>query len=122
MNTQPGHCLSGFLSCEGQEVRQVALMLEAKALEFHMKFMNGEGSFTASDAWIDRWKKKYDIRQLNIAGETFCKFQHFKQNSKNKFYSLATSGQRFNYDETGLTVTTNVADKKFSSKRLKICP
>jgi hypothetical protein len=43
-------------------------MLQAKALEYHKNFKDGEETFTASEGWLDQWKR-YGIRQLNISGE-----------------------------------------------------
>ena len=44
-------------------------MLQSKALQFFNRFKDGEEEFTASIGWLDRWKKRYGVRQLNITGE-----------------------------------------------------
>lgn len=44
-------------------------MLQAKTVGYHKNLKDGDENFTASDGWLDRWKKKFRIRQLNISGE-----------------------------------------------------
>lgn len=82
-------------------------MLQAKALEFHKKFKDGEEKFTASEGWLDRWKKRYGVRQLNISGEKLSadssEIAEFQKNMEEIVLKEGlTSDQIFNSDETGL--------------------
>ena len=43
-------------------------ILRGKILDFHKMFYAGE-DFTGSSEWLDRWKKRYGVRQLNISGK-----------------------------------------------------
>jgi transposase-like protein len=49
-------------------------ILQAKALEFHKHFNEGEEKFTASIGWLDRWKKRFGVRNLNITGDCKCTY------------------------------------------------
>lgn len=40
--------------------------LEEMALQFKKEFQEGEADFTASTGWLDRWKKRYDIRLFAV--------------------------------------------------------
>ncbi|KAJ8880940.1 hypothetical protein PR048_017413 [Dryococelus australis] len=44
-------------------------ILQQKALHFRNEFNYGGPDFTASASWLDRWKKRYGIRQLSVCGE-----------------------------------------------------
>ena len=47
--------------------------LKEKALQFYNQMENdhsqNEETFTASEGWLFRWKKRYNIRELTICGE-----------------------------------------------------
>lgn len=82
-------------------------MLQAKALEFHNRFKDGEGEFTASSGWLDRWKRRYGVRQLSISGEKLSADQNEMTKFRDFFKNLIASeklslDQLFNCDETGL--------------------
>ncbi|XP_046686190.1 jerky protein homolog-like [Homalodisca vitripennis] len=82
-------------------------MLQAKAVEFNKRFKDGEANFSASDGWLDRWKKRYGIRQLNISGEKLSadssEIESFSLRMKELILDHGlTSDQIFNCDETGL--------------------
>lgn len=40
-----------------------------KSLVFQNKLEEGERDFTASAGWLDQWKQRYGIRQLEICSE-----------------------------------------------------
>jgi hypothetical protein len=44
-------------------------IIEAKALEFHKHFNEGEEQFTASIGWLDCREKRFGVRNLKITGE-----------------------------------------------------
>lgn len=43
-------------------------ILQEKALFISRQFPDAD-RFTASAGWLDRWKKRYGVRQLNVCGE-----------------------------------------------------
>lgn len=82
-------------------------ILKEKALHFQKKFQEGDEEFTASIGWLDRWKKRYGIRQLSICGEKLSSNFEGMAAFKKKFHALIeleslTGDQIFNCDETGL--------------------
>jgi transposase-like protein len=98
-------------------------LLQEKALFFHKEFNEGDSDFTASIGWIDRWKKRYGVRQLNICGEKLSadsespfKFrEQFKSFMKNEGLSYE---QLYNCDETGLNFKM-LASKTLASREEK---
>lgn len=78
-----------------------------KALQFNTK-LNGDASFKASTGWLDNFKRRHGIRQLNIEGEKMSAvgvevINEFQQ----KFQKMIaenelTRDQVYNADETGL--------------------
>lgn len=44
-------------------------MLQHKALLFRKEFKEGEDDFSASVGWLQRWKSRYGVRQLEMCGE-----------------------------------------------------
>lgn len=44
-------------------------MLQEKALFFRNELKEGEGDFTASAGWLDRWKRRYGVRHLETCSE-----------------------------------------------------
>lgn len=82
-------------------------ILKEKALQFQKDFNEGDADFTASDGWLDRWKKRYGIRQLSICGEKLSSNVQEMEQFKKKFQEFIkleslTGDQIFNCDETGL--------------------
>ena len=43
--------------------------MQEKVLKFYEEFQKGEPGFTASVGWLDRWKKRYGNRQVNVCGK-----------------------------------------------------
>ncbi|XP_023312822.1 jerky protein homolog-like, partial [Anoplophora glabripennis] len=82
-------------------------ILQAKALSLRTLFPEETKQFTASQGWLDRWKKRHDIRQLNICGEKLSADSSavitFKEKIQQKINNDGYSpDQIFNCDETGL--------------------
>lgn len=82
-------------------------ILQEKALTFQKEFEDGEQDFTASVGWLDRWKKRYGIRQLNVCGESLSADPQAVFDFRNKLHTLIdkegiTGEQLYNCDETGL--------------------
>lgn len=101
-------------------------MLQSKALEFHDIFKDGEDTFTASDGWLDRWKKKYGIRQLSISGEKLSADSSEVSEFQSKIKEIVlkdglTSDQIFNSDETGLNFRM-LPSKTLAAKSEKTAP
>ena len=57
-----------FVQKRGDSVPISGPMLQQKALKFREEFKEGDPNFTASVGWLDRWKKRYRVRHLNIWG------------------------------------------------------
>ncbi|GFW67928.1 jerky protein homolog-like [Trichonephila clavipes] len=69
--------------------------------------MNGDASFSASIGWLDRWKKRYGVRQLTITGEKLSSDFDAAKEYVTTFANLIAEGnyspqQIYNADETGL--------------------
>lgn len=81
-------------------------ILQQKAVLMSKEFPE-TSQFTASAGWLDRWKKRYGVRQLSVCGEKlsadFCVTDKFIEefNQFIKDNSL-TSDQIYNCDESGL--------------------
>ena len=87
--------------------------LKGKALQFYNQMENNcsqtEETFTASEGWLFRWKRRYNIRQLTICGERLSaenkltELQKFKKRFHKMIERKALGGdQIYNCDETGL--------------------
>lgn len=93
-------------------------ILQEKAVFFRNQFKEGE-DFTASVGWLDRWKKRYGVRQLNICGEKLSADTSVVQAFQNRIEDIIlteklTPDQLYNCDETGLNF------KMLSSKSLAL--
>lgn len=82
-------------------------LLQEKALQFRKEFDEGEADFSASSGWLDRWKRRYGVRQLQICGEKLSSDVIGMKEFREKFQNLVdseslTGDQIFNCDETGL--------------------
>lgn len=82
-------------------------ILQQKALHFRNEFNEGDPDFTASVGWLDRWKKRYGIRQLSVCGEklssNFEEMEGFKKRFQEFIETESLTGdQIFNCDESGL--------------------
>jgi len=99
-------------------------MLQEKALQFKREIEGEDGEFTASDGWLDRWKKRYGIRQLSVSGEALSANRHAVPAFKTQLFTILdnegiTGDQLYNCDETGLNYkmlpTKTLASKKEAS-------
>lgn len=78
-----------------------------KALQFNAK-LNGDSSFKASVGWLDKFKHRHGIRELNIEGEKLSAAStEIVDAFKQKFQRMIdenelTRDQVFNAEETGL--------------------
>lgn len=78
-----------------------------KALQFNAK-LNGDASFKASIGWVDNFKGRHGIRELNIEGEKMSAASVETVNAfRDKFKKMIdemglTREQIYNADETGL--------------------
>nr|XP_016847311.1 PREDICTED: jerky protein homolog-like isoform X1 [Anolis carolinensis] len=82
-------------------------ILQQKALHFRKEFNEGDPDFTASVGWLDRWKKRYGIRQLSACGEKLSSNYQEMEAFKKRFQDFVeteslTGDQIFNCDETSL--------------------
>ena len=82
-------------------------LLQAQAVKFHEKIEKGSTEFTASQGWLDRWKKRYGVRQLNISGESLSGDRAAVSDFKSRLHKLImkediSGDQLYNCDESGL--------------------
>uniref|UniRef100_H9GL84 HTH CENPB-type domain-containing protein n=1 Tax=Anolis carolinensis TaxID=28377 RepID=H9GL84_ANOCA len=82
-------------------------ILQQKALHFQKEFNEGDPDFSASNGWLNRWKKRYGIRLLSVCGEKLSSNYQEMEAFKKKFQDLVeteslTDDQIFNCDETCL--------------------
>lgn len=101
-------------------------MLQEKAVFYQNTFKDGDEGFTASVGWLDRWKKRYGVRQLSVCGEKlsanaaavepFCRQVKEMMEKEN-----LTLDQVYNCDETGLNFKMLPA-KTLASKEEKSAP
>lgn len=82
-------------------------IIAAKAIQFNMQ-LNGDANFKASTGWLDNFKNRHGIRELNIQGEKLSAANaETVNNFKRKFDEMITEmglcrDQVYNADETGL--------------------
>lgn len=101
-------------------------ILQEKALFFRNKLEEGEKDFTASSGWLDRWKKRYGIRQLEICGEKLSADSEIVAKFCEKFQNIIqqenlTLDQVYNCDETGLNYKM-LPSKTLASQEEKAAP
>ncbi|XP_050498761.1 tigger transposable element-derived protein 2-like [Diabrotica virgifera virgifera] len=82
-------------------------IIQETALKLNKMLPDCEPNFTASQGWLDRWKKRHGIRQLSITGESLSGDNNAAQDYKSKFLDFVreenlTADQIYNADETGL--------------------
>jgi len=108
----------------GKGVPVAGPMLQEKALHFKREIEGEDGEFTASDGWLDRWKKRYGIRQLSLSGEALSANKDAVPEFKTLLFSILdkegiSGDQLYNCDETSLNFkmlpTKTLASKKETS-------
>lgn len=101
-------------------------LLQEKAIQFKKQIKGDDGEFTASDGWLDRWKKRFGVRQMTISGEALSANKDAVPDFKKHFFDLldkeGISGEQvYNCDETGLNYRT-LPSKTLASKQEKATP
>lgn len=101
-------------------------ILQEKALFFRNELKEGEDDFTASVGWLDRWKKRYGVRQLEMCGEKLSADSEAAVQFCDKFQRLIksenlTPDQLYNCDETGLNFKM-LPSKTLASHEEKAAP
>ncbi|XP_058808383.1 jerky protein homolog-like [Phymastichus coffea] len=81
-------------------------VLKAKALELN-KFVGAAADFKASNGWLEKFKKRYQIRQLSMQGDKLSSDNVAAENFKETLHSYLkekgyTEDEVYNADETGL--------------------
>lgn len=76
-------------------------------MEFAKQFSDECKLFTASNGWLNRWKKRHGVRQLSICGEKMSADKSGLEKFKTEFEQLVAKegysrDQIYNCDETGL--------------------
>lgn len=79
-------------------------LLQEKALQFSKQIEGENIDFTASDRWLDQWKKRFVVQHLTIKGEALSRDKDGIPD-KSKFFNLLNkegiSGEQlYNCDET----------------------
>ena len=95
-----------FVSKRNDTVPISGPILQSQALQFN-KARNGSEDFKCSAGWLDRWKKRHGITQVNICGESRSADTAAAEEFLPNFQELVeTEGycaeQIFNADETAL--------------------
>lgn len=57
-----------FIQKRSEGIPLSGLVIDEKAIQFNTQ-LNGDAEFKASSEWLDRFKNRHGIRQLNIEGE-----------------------------------------------------
>lgn len=101
-------------------------LLQEKALQFHRKLEYEISDFTASAGWLDRWKKRYGVRQLTIKGESLSANKDAVTDFKSCLHKLIekegiSGNQLYNCDETGLNYKM-LPTKTLASKQEAAAP
>ncbi|XP_055933623.1 jerky protein homolog-like [Argiope bruennichi] len=101
-------------------------ILQKKALEIKRQIEGHDSDFTASDGWLDRWKKRFGIRQITISGEALSADKEavpvFKDYLLNFIEKKGISEEQlYSCNETGLNYKMLPA-KTFVSKKEAAAP
>ncbi|XP_066258000.1 jerky protein homolog-like [Euwallacea similis] len=101
-------------------------MIKQKTKSIHSEIKETDKEFTASEGWLQKFKKRFGIRFLRISGEKLSSqpelIDPFKKQLKNKMQKLGiTLDQLYNADETGLYWKL-LPDKTFVSSAEKTVP
>jgi hypothetical protein len=101
-------------------------MIKEKAKLLHSEIKESSKEFTASEGWLQRFKRRFGIRFLKISGEKLSSqpelVDPFKLELKNKIQELnLTLDQLYNADETGLYWKL-LPDRTFVSSTEKTAP
>lgn len=99
-------------------------IIQEKARIMFEKLGENTSEFTASTGWLDKWKTRYGIRQLNICGEKLSADRDAVDVFKTEFQEFTegyTKDQIYNADETGLNFKM-LPQKSLASKQEKSAP
>ena len=82
-------------------------LVQAKALHYWVGLHPGEDTFTASEGWLHRWKKRHGVRRLTLCGEKLSapteEVEPFKKKLAKMIQEKAlVPAQIYNADESGL--------------------
>ena len=58
-----------YVTCRNSNIPVSGPMLQEEALLIAQRLGEDTVNFSASNGWLDRWKKRYNITQMNVAGE-----------------------------------------------------
>ena len=58
-----------YSTCRQSNIPISGPMLQEEALIIAKRLGGDSGEFNASNGWLDRWKKRYNICEMNVAGE-----------------------------------------------------
>lgn len=117
-----------FMWFNQQRLKGVPLsgpILQQKAILISRQFPEAD-QFVASSGWLDRWKKRYGVRQLTVCGEKLSadvsSIEKFKQDFKKQIEDSGyTCDQIYNCDESGLNYKL-LPSKTLASQQEKSAP
>ncbi|GAB0091425.1 hypothetical protein DMENIID0001_062680 [Sergentomyia squamirostris] len=100
-------------------------LLQEKARGFYQEFRDGS-DFSASNGWLNRWKKKEGIRQLTICGESLSSKEDLLPAFMQELQRVVDEEglrpeQLYNADETGLNYR-KLPNKTLVEKARKSAP
>lgn len=100
-------------------------MLQEKA-KFFCKELKEAEDFSASNGWLNRWKKRYGVRQVTVCGEKLSADFEAANSFRNDLNDLIksenlTNEQLYNCDETGLNFK-RLPSKSLVSRNEKSAP
>lgn len=100
-------------------------ILKEKAMALHSKIENC-GTFTASDGWLARWKKRHGVHFISVCGEKLSADPAAAAEWIKKLNDVITKEglhpeQVYNMDETGLNFK-RLPDKTFATSSEKSAP
>lgn len=91
----------------GIPISGTILKQKAVSLSEELPVIEAPESFSASDGWLDRWKKRHGVRQLKVCGEKLSADVSAAKKFAENFMELMKENdlqpdQIYNCDETGL--------------------
>lgn len=95
-----------FIQARSQGMPLTGPIIQAKAIEINKK-VGGDSSFKASIGWLEKFKSRHGIRQLDISGEKLSADSTVVADYRKKLEQIIkerklVKEQVFNCDETGL--------------------
>ncbi len=118
---QVNDCLwKWYVLCRNSNIPVSGPMLQEEALIIAKQLGEDAADFTASNVWLDRWKKRYNIIQMNAVGEEGDVSEETMTSWDERVRELVRGYQPkdvWNMDETGLLRSGELFQRKVSPKK-----